>query len=49
MDGALVNYGLDILFTGGALLLFLVLWWRGRLDWSEKPCDILFMEDQDGK
>lgn len=44
--GSLLHYSLIILFMGGALLIFLYLWRKGRLDMDEEP-KYEMMEDEE--
>ena len=45
MKGQWIHYGLLILLSAGALITFLFTWWRKKLDWSEEPSNIVFMEE----
>jgi|GEM_PF-3179873 len=47
MIGQWVHYGLLILLSAGALGAFLFSWWKKRLDWSEEPSKIVFLEETD--
>jgi hypothetical protein len=35
--GSAIHYSFIILFVGGALIIFLYLWSKGRLDMDEEP------------
>lgn len=35
--GAYLHYGLIILMVGSAMIIFLYLWYQGRLDMDEEP------------
>lgn len=35
--GTLLTYAMTISFAGGAFILFVYLWWKGRLDMDEEP------------
>lgn len=35
--GTFLTYGLTAAFAGGALIMFLYCWWKGRLDMDEGP------------
>ncbi len=46
--GAYFHYGLTILMVGGAIIIFLYLWYKGRLDLDEDPkIQMLKAGDQD--
>lgn len=35
--GTFLTYGLTASFAGGAFVMFLYFWWKGRLDMDEEP------------
>jgi hypothetical protein len=37
--GTVLHYGLIIFVVGSALLLFIYLWYKGRLDMDQEPAD----------
>jgi hypothetical protein len=40
--GSLLHYGLIIALVGSAMLIFLYLWIKGRLDMDEEPKYVMF-------
>lgn len=45
--GGMLNYVLAIFFMGSALLIFLYLWKKGRLDMDEEPKNQMMEDDED--
>ncbi len=43
----LLNYTIVFFFVGGALILFVYLWWKGRLDLDEKPKYDMMKSDEE--
>ncbi len=45
--GAYLHYGLIILMVGSAIIIFLYLWYKGRLDMDEEPKLQMMCEKED--
>jgi hypothetical protein len=45
--GSILHYSLIIFFMGGALLIFLYLWRKGRLDMDEEPKIQMMKDDEE--
>lgn len=47
--GSLLHYAFIIAFVGGAFLIFLYLWRKGRLDMDEEPKYDMMEDDEEKK
>lgn len=45
--GSYLHYGLVILLVGGAFIIFLYLWKKGRLDMDEEPKHRMMNDEED--
>lgn len=48
-SGLILDYALVLFFTGGALLLFIYLWSKKRLNLEEDPKFTMLEDDHGGK
>jgi len=46
--GGLLHFTFAAVFCGGALLIFIYLWRKGRLDMDENPAKRMLENDEDG-
>ncbi len=46
--GTFLTYGITIFFMGAAFILFVFLWWKGRLDMDEEP-KLQMMRPEEGE
>jgi hypothetical protein len=47
VSGAYLHYGLIILMVGSAFIIFIYLWYKGRLDMDEEPKHQMMKEDEE--
>lgn len=45
--GAYLHYGLTILMVGSAMIVFVYLWYQGRLDMDEEPKLHMMRKEED--